>query len=117
MGRPARFLRKLLLAIGVWIVLLFVAYGVFAWWDIHRVREFCGEIKAGQPLSALPALAARHWLPERRVTSRIEDDDHPGNWISYMPVSATMGDDVCEIRSDDRKLIISAEMRGELSDH
>jgi len=91
--------------------LLFALFAAYSWWELSGLRGFCGQIKPGDPMSALADMAATHHQNARWLRTSVPNRDK-GNWLTFVPASSTMGEVVCAIEHD-KKVVISAAMLGD----
>jgi hypothetical protein len=111
-------LRKALFSIGtiigkaiLAIALVLLIYGAWFWWDMHRLRSFCGDLHVGTPVADIRGIAERHWISARYVHGNGVYDEKTHSWFLPIPAPSTMGDMVCAIHHNNGK-VVSAEIWG-----
>jgi hypothetical protein len=91
------------------VSLLVLLGGGWVWWDIHRTRSFCNEIKPGMLLSSLPQMADTYGVSRRLLKGGGIRDKTSGIWILPVPATLSVGDVVCVIQHDNAT-VLSARM-------
>ncbi len=105
----AKGVLKLALALILGLTLLVVSYGSWIWWDTRQLRAFCDAVTPGTSFTQLASLAAQHGIAAHWVHGPGIYDGQTRDWVLFVPRSSTMGEVVCEIRSDQQQ-VTSARM-------
>ena len=90
------------------IIVIFIIYGLWAWWENRQLKALCTEVHTGTLVSALPELAEKYGFSRRWVEHGIKAENGQDQ-ITFIPASSTMGEVVCAIRYHD-DVVISAKM-------
>ena len=89
-----------------------VLYGAWAFWSIHKVKAFCGDVKPGIEVTSLPGIAARHGIEKHWLNGKGVFSASDNNWFVPVPAEAAMGDVSCDIRHDGKQ-VLSAQMQSD----
>jgi hypothetical protein len=101
--------RRLLASIALLGAILF--YPAWTFWDMHRLKRMCGEIRPGMPVANIRRIVTKYGLERFLLSDDGLYDDRTKNWDFFIPAPSTMGDMVCLIEHD-RVKVISTKVLG-----
>jgi len=92
-----KLIKVILVLLGV-VVFSVLAYGTWAWWEVHQLRAFCHELKPGMSVSLIPAIADKYGFsfdPKQGINLSNSKDR-----FNSVPAISTLGEISCHIYHD-----------------
>ena len=86
-------------------------YPVWTYWDMHRLRRMCAELKPGAPVADIRPTVTKYGLGRFLINDDGLFDDRTQSWSIAIPAPSTMGDMACFIRHN-RSVVLAAEIVG-----
>ena len=88
---------------------MFLIYLAYYWWDMRQLTAFCGDVKAGTPVSQLSQIANRHGIRSSWLKGDGVFDEEANRWTLYVPAASSVGANVCAIHHN-KETVISTEI-------
>ena len=103
--------RRLVLFGSVVLLGALLSYPAWTFWDMHRLRQMCGEIRPGAPVASIRRTVTKYGYERYLINDQGVFDERTGSWNIPIPAPSTMGDMACFIRHNG-SVVLATEVVG-----